>query len=90
MRVHLPLKQGLRQPDNINIINIIKCASASSIKTRIKTQEPKRCTLYHPVRVHLPLKQGLRPVSIFLLFYEFNVRVHLPLKQGLRQFGVRT
>ena len=85
VRVHLPLKQGLRPLKYLSSYILI-CASASSIKTRIKTQRYcriKHCPYY--VRVHLPLKQGLRRIlSIWANNLPFTVRVYLPLKQGLR------
>ena len=64
-----------------------KCASASSIKTRIKTaSSPTKCLSPRFVRVHLPLKQGLRQNSERSEEFNILVRVHLPLKQGLRHF----
>ena len=60
VRVHLPLKQGLR-PDLINQLYYWKYStSASSIKTRIKTNSCDILNKILNVRVHLPLKQGLR------------------------------
>ena len=64
VRVHHPLKQGLRQ----RIVKFPKLGikvrtSASSIKTRIKTRFVYRRALKPQVRVHHPLKQGLRRVN---------------------------
>ena len=64
----------------------MKSASASSIKTRIKTSMRTLLSCFNfSVRVHLPLKQGLRQPTILLIENApCAVRVHLPLKQGLR------
>ena len=60
VRVHLPLKQGLR-PTHGGWCGMSRHrASASSIKTRIKTLVKICLLLLKKVRVHLPLKQGLR------------------------------
>ena len=88
VRVHLPLKQGLRQTHERLFHNKLRSTSASSIKTRIKTfrQSRQRLPMCLAVRVHLPLKQGLRLISLGLyLMRDIIVRVHLPLKQGLRR-----
>ena len=62
VRVHLPLKQGLRHKTGSGMLAIKAGTSASSIKTRIKTEIRKLVSdLVECVRVHLPLKQGLRP-----------------------------
>ena len=87
MRVHLPLKQGLRQRHQLRSVCLRHSASASSIKTRIKTFTTCADTKELPlVRVHLPLKQGLRhPLTRSFNDDGLAVRVHLPLKQGLRR-----
>ena len=88
VRVHHPLKQGLRLSARFPNSMWASCTSASSIKTRIKTSCYDDCCNEHNrvVRVHHPLKQGLRRL-LFLrpeLFF-IIVRVHHPLKQGLRR-----
>ena len=71
VRVHLPLKQGLRPTDFAVLPPFLISASASSIKTRIKTNLGVYVNLLDPdVRVHLPLKQGLR-----LSFSSFGVGI---------------
>ena len=85
VRVHHPLKQGLRLSVNLTSKYALNCTSASSIKTRIKTCKEETKIAVKRVRVHHPLKQGLRLLGSLAFSSSFTVRVHHPLKQGLRR-----
>ena len=64
LREHIPLKQGLRLPNDQYKIPIPIPQRAYSIKTRIKT--PLCLYLLEDeaaLREHIPLKQGLRHCS---------------------------
>ena len=83
---HLPLEQGLRLI--LICINLHGCCSrrASSIRTRIKTQDQWLVLDQLGQLVeHLPLEQGLRQLNIELVTIKATQLVeHLPLEQGLR------
>ena len=68
VRVHHPLKQGLRHSQISPAMPYQLRTSASSIKTRIKTFLFFFMALsFSLVRVHHPLKQGLRLVKGLLI-----------------------
>ena len=85
VRVHLPLKQGLRRLYFRFTLLIELVRVHLPLKQGLRLCFFVFNCFYTLVRVHLPLKQGLRQISIMVCSTVGKVRVHLPLKQGLRQ-----
>ena len=68
----------------------ISSRRASSIRTRIKTANEDKITVFYPdLAEHLPLEQGLRLVrSNMPGYFDRYLAEHLPLEQGLRQLDM--
>ena len=88
VRVHLPLKQGLRRLRSFHCISRYNRTSASSIKTRIKTHLTCRCARQGRSSTSASsIKTRIKTIGLCIgSMFRIIVRVHLPLKQGLRLF----
>ena len=87
LREHIPLKQGLRLPNDQYKIPIPIPQRAYSIKTRIKTKEFLQPVLYlQRAQRAYSIKTRIKTAHFSLLRQPSLVlREHIPLKQGLRR-----
>ena len=83
--MHHPLKQGLRQsPYGAMKALSNSGTSASSIKTRIKTNEIETSHDFKPCTSASSITTRIKTHNLITHHQNEVVRVHHPLKQGLR------
>ncbi len=88
LAVHLPLKQGLRRNPLPDLVEIGTARSASSTKTRIKTEIHKIDRIRYMPRSASSTKTRIKTMfHVDSAPFNLVLAVHLPLKQGLRHLS---